>query len=150
MKTLIIIFLFPVVTLAQVTLPMRTKKMEDVNYIVNELATKANQPYHIAKADTAVKAFKVVTYTFTNSDSTKNIYLKFFKGMDEVPYFEFRQVAGSYNDLFPFYKKFIDPTADIEATKKKEQNVVIWKVGDIQKRIVFYRSGSEWLITVRS
>lgn len=114
--------------------------------LVDTLILSAQSAYKIESADTTVKAYKNAMIWLASTDG-KEVSVKFWKGEDGY-YFE--NIDGPFADLFPFWKKYFDPQADMsKITEAGQSKVIFTKAGDANRRVVFQKSSPGWMIIVR-
>jgi len=136
--TTLFLLLFAQIVSAQVSMPTQVKSLKDVTALVS----KSVSGYRLERADTAVAKYKTVYLQYVADN--KVIYVRFFKGDG---FYEFNQISGSFDQMLIFWKQYVQPMAT-EKIKNIQQEVVMWP--EKNKRFVFFKSGSEWVITVRS
>jgi hypothetical protein len=136
MKTVILI-LISFACSAQVSLPVHINSLSEVKKLIAPTVSG----YSLERADTAVADFKRVWLQYGTEQNGVNA--RFFK---TDSHYEFNQLTGSFDTLLLFWKKYVQPNANVEQIKSSEQEVVLWE----KKRLVFYKSGNEWVIVART
>ena len=129
MKTKLIL-LFLAVTFfgnAQSWLKLNTFNLEDVRQISDSIALNAGESFKLVSQNIPEdnRIYYVVTY-INKSDASDSIVVMFrinyIGGTDErtnpgTPQYSFTKTTGTFSSLFPFWEKYMKPTA-IEATVK--------------------------------
>ncbi len=103
---------------------------EKVREISDYLANNAKRNYDFKSADysRASKNYYIVSYTesgipekeLTDKEKINMQFHVYYEGENTAlevkgtPIFTFKHVKGRYLDIFPFWKKYIDPNADAE------------------------------------
>jgi len=138
MKTKMIL-LFLVVAFscnAQSWFKLNTFNLEDVRQISDSIALNAGEPFKLVSQNIPEdnKIYYVVTY-INKSDVSDSIVVMFrinyIGGTDDrinpgTPQYSYTKTTGTFSSLFPFWVKYMKPTA-IEATvkeKTKDETVV--------------------------
>lgn len=133
------VLLFLAVTVfcnAQSWFKLNTFNLEDVRQISDSIAMNAGEPFKFVSQNIPEdnRIYYVVTY-INKSDVSDSIVVMFrinyVGGTDErtnpgTPQYSYTKTTGTFSSLFPFWVKYMKPTA-IEATvkeKRKDETIV--------------------------
>jgi hypothetical protein len=108
---------------------MKTDNMKDVYAFIAEVKSNARGNYQLTDSSTiADKSFGTMYFVLSDGNEKNDIVIRFIKFNEggnktlEIAgkrMYRFAQLTGLYLDIFPMWKKFVDPNADQEALTKK-------------------------------
>lgn len=129
MKTnLVALFLICYVFSYPQTINYRTDKIENIRQISDSIASNTKRPYHFQSEGWVERLDLYRVRYVNNNDSTIKLSVFFSKikiGENKAleikgkTKYVFYTAIGKYLDIFPFWKKFIDKTADETACSTK-------------------------------
>ena len=154
------ILLYALVSKAQVSVPLRTAKISDVLATVDSAAQNAKNEYTLTKLDTAQgKLHGDMYFVLTDKNNAeKKLILRFLKskegrnadiGIAGTTYYYLLTVNGGFLDVFPFWKKFVQPDANMDKVIKEEGSYLLLMEGDKQRRVNLQKEGPDkWYIQI--
>jgi len=122
---------------AQSWLKLKTFNLEDVRQISDNIAQNAREPFKFESEGIPEdnRIYYVVTY-INKSDVSDSIVVMFrinyVGGTDDranpgTPQYSFTKITGTFSSLFPFWIKYMKPTAIEETVKEKTKDEAIVK-----------------------
>ena len=121
---------------AQSSLKFITFNLPDVREFSNSIALNANETFKFNSEGIPVdnRIFYVVTYINTSDKSDSIIVMfrvNYIGGTGDIanpgtPQYSYYKTTGKFRNLFPFWLKFMNPSADstVIQTKKKDETIV--------------------------
>ncbi len=129
-----------------------SKDSSDINKLINIVVTGASHKYHLITIDTVHENAIEAVY----SDGSHKLIFEFLhisginaNAANPVLY-TFISVTGPFKDLFPFWKKYYEPDAKMNATLKASHGKIVARPYlDKQMICGFNRYGDNWEIENR-
>jgi gamma-glutamylcysteine synthetase len=130
-----------------------TDNLNDVRQLSDSIALNAKRTFKYSKQGIPNEGKYVYLVKYINTvDTTEVMYIKFhikMVGANEdleiagTRQYVFEYVSGRYLDLFPFWKKFVNTSEDIEELTKK--GVTYFRMGS--NRLTFSRANENWQLS---
>jgi len=154
MKTKLSLFflVFAFMCNAQTWLKLKTLNLEDVRQISDSIALNAKESFKFKNAGVPLdnRIYYVMNY-LNNTDVSDSIVVMFrinlVGGTDDVinpgtPLYSFTKVTGKFSNLFPFWVKFMKPTAIEKSVLDKTKDETIMKGATFD----FHVDSTHWTI----
>lgn len=154
LKHLLAVLLFTVTTVLQAQIKFESYNLNEARQLADSIALNAKYPFVFVEEGIA-KANHNQYFRYVNKENEEERLTVFFNirmegrnvdlEIEGTPKYEFNAVYGRFVNLFPFWKKFIDPTADAEkiTTGSRYHNV-----NKDSRKFTLQRQSDKWGITM--
>ena len=149
---LVTVLFSTIIALAQNADPFFHTSKDSLKIVCDGLASMAKTKYtFISFSENLKRAGGVITYRDTNNEDNRlSIFFSVYsEGANEAleipgtPVYSFYSVRGNFLDVFPFWKKYIDPNADAEKTSNSNMTKVYLKSTRTYKpEALLYKNGA--------
>lgn len=156
MKKLLILLLLPFYMQAQTNNRIIFKERKQVFEVVEQLLATTKNSYKLVEID-SVKCRSCISFTY--SDSVHKLTAFFYKdkskgnydlGIPDTINYRFGGITGFYLDVFPFWKQFFQPEADMIVVQGEGHGKVI-TLNEANKTwiVTMNKEREAWMIDAR-
>lgn len=146
--------IFTLTVRAQVQIPIRTDNVKDVLTLIDSVSNVTK--YQFVKVDSTYDRPELLGFKLANkSDTVTMLFIRQIEGGNSDlktkgnMMYSFYQVQGNYQALFPIWKKYFNPTADLSMVANNRGDYARDykpKYEGWYNKVVFVKQPTHWVI----